>query len=460
MVKRQLRAKLYAPGTHLLSPDQRLWRERLKKAQKEVRGRRPLETLNFFMADMQSGIGPFLGVFLVAHGWATGMIGTVMTIGGVAGMLLMAPAGAFVDASKRKRLLIIVPGIATVLASGLILLSQNFWVVSASQVATAIAGAAIGPAMSGLTLGIFGQRGFNRQLGRNQAFNHAGNVVGAALSGYLGWKFGLPAVFWLSAVFGVVAVAAILWIPQDAIDDRVARGLAVKQDEDSQPSGFRVLFTCRALLILAICLLAFHLGNAAMISLYGLAVTQAKAADPAVAVALTMVVAQGVMIAASLLTMQYAEKRGYWILLLVSFLALPVRGVLAACFISQWGIYPVQILDGIGAGIQSVAVPGLVARILDGTGRVNVGQGSVMTAQALGASLSPALGGWMAQEFGYSPTFIALGSLALISIGLWLWSRTALHRSSESFAALEAEDQEATREKGPRRRVKASRATA
>jgi hypothetical protein len=47
----------------------------------------PLQSLNFFMADMQAGIGPFLGVFLLAHGWESGLIGTVMTIGGVAGMI-------------------------------------------------------------------------------------------------------------------------------------------------------------------------------------------------------------------------------------------------------------------------------------------------------------------------------------------------------------------------------------
>jgi len=407
----------------------------LKQTHNEVRGRRPLETLNFFMADMQAGIGPFLGVFLVAHGWATGMIGTVMTIGGIAGMLLTAPAGAFVDASKRKRLFIIVPGVATVLASGFILLSQNFWVVSLSQVSTAIAGAAIGPAMSGLTLGLVGQRGFNRQLGRNQAFNHAGNVVGAALSGYLGWKFGLPAVFWLAAAFGVISLVAILSIPADAIDDGVARGMAKSEKGDGQVSGYRVLVTCRPLMILAACLLFFHLGNAAMISLYGLAVASAKEANPAVAVALTMVVAQGVMIVTSLLAMRVAEQRGYWILLLVSFLALPVRGVLAASVISQWGIYPVQLLDGIGAGIQSVAIPGLVARILDGTGRVNAGQGSVMTAQAFGASLSPALGGWLAQELGYPPMFLILGSLATVSLILWVWHRGALEKSCKALSA-------------------------
>ena len=107
-------------------------------------------------------------------------------------------------------------------------------------------------------------------------------------------------------------------------------------------------------------------------------------------------------------------------MLLVSFVALPIRGVIAADLINRWGVYPVQALDGIGAGLQSVAVPGLVARILNGTGRVNVGQGAVMTVQGLGASLSPAIGGWIAQGIGYSPMFLILGGFALGSIALWV----------------------------------------
>jgi predicted MFS family arabinose efflux permease len=135
------------------------------------------------MADIQAGIGPFLGVFLLAHGWASGLIGTVMTIGGIAGMIMTTPAGALIDVTTNKRAYVIIPGICTVIASAIILVSQSFWVVAASQVATAIAGAAIVPAVTGITLGIVHQAGFNRQNGRNQAFNHAGNMVGAALSG-------------------------------------------------------------------------------------------------------------------------------------------------------------------------------------------------------------------------------------------------------------------------------------
>src|SRR5579864_6488237 len=103
------------------------------------RGRRALQTLNFFMADMQAGIGPFLGVFLLAHGWRSGWIGSVMTIGGVAGVAMAAPAGAWVDSSRHKRWLVVILGACTVLASAVILLSQSFWPIALSQVETAIA---------------------------------------------------------------------------------------------------------------------------------------------------------------------------------------------------------------------------------------------------------------------------------------------------------------------------------
>jgi MFS family permease len=395
------------------------------QSQGSGRGIWPLQSLNFFMADMQAGIGPFLGVFLLAHGWRSGPIGTVMTIGGVAGMLVTAPAGALVDGTTRKRSYVIVPGICTVLASMIILLSQSIWVVAASQVATAIAGAAIGPAVNGITLGMVRQAGFVRQNGHNQAFNHAGNMVGAGLSGLLGWKFGMPAVFGLAALFGVLSIASVLMIPRDAIDDKAARGMKEGGD-DAKASGFKVLAECKPLLILAAALACFHLGNGAMLPLYGMAVVAAKQGNPAGFVAMTIVVAQGVMIVASLISTRMISREGAWLVMLISFLALPIRGVLVAYLINAWGVYPVQMLDGVGAGLQSVAVPALVARILNGTGRINVGQGAVMTVQGLGASLSPAIGGWIAQEIGYSATFMILGSFALGSIALWIGFRSTM----------------------------------
>ena len=390
-----------------------------QSAQAPERARRALQALNFFMADFQAGLGPFLGVFLLAHGWQSGLIGTVMTIGGVVGMMMTIPAGALVDESHAKRALIVIAGIATIAASAIILLSQQFWAVAASQVSTAIAGAAIVPAVNGVTLGMVGQSGFNRQNGRNQAFNHAGNLAGAALSGYAGWKFGFAAVFAIAGLFALLSILCVHLIPAESIDNRVARGLKTSGN-NGQVSGFRTLIVCKPLLLLAAALAAFHLGNAAMLPLYGMAVVADTQSNGPGFVAITVIVAQATMIIASIVAMRMAETEGYWLVILVSFIALPVRGLLAGNLLVPWGVYPVQILDGVGAGLQSVAVPGLVARALNGTGRVNVGQGAVMTAQGLGAAPSSAIGGWIGQLFGYRTAFLVLGAFALVSVALWL----------------------------------------
>ena len=393
-----------------------------------------LEGLNFFMADVQAGIGPFFGVFLQAQGWHPESIGTVMTLGGIAGMLATSPAGALVDATHHKRGLIVTAGVMTTLASLVLWVSHDFWMVAASQILTAVTGAALGPAVAGVTLGIVRERGFDRQFARNQMANHAGNVVGAALSGWLGWRFGFGAVFALAGVFGAMTVLSTLLISRDSIDHDSARGLVASSSSSSSSehehaSGFRMLLACRPLLLLAAALAMFHLGNAAMLPLYGLAVVAAHQGDPSAFTAQTIVVAQLVMVAAAFFANRLIQRAGYWGVILITFLALPLRGLVAAIFITAWGVWPVQALDGIGAGLQSVAVPALVVRLLQGTGRVNVGQGVVMTVQGIGAALSPALGGVLAHRFGYSSAFLVLGAVSVGSLALWLYFASSLRHA-------------------------------
>src|ERR1700761_8262732 len=282
----------------------------------------PLLAVNFFMADMQSGIGPFVGVFLAQRGWDSGLIGTALTIGNIAGMLITTPIGGFIDTSNHKRAWVIIPGAAVVAGSSIILLWQNFWAVAASQVATAIAGSAIVPAVTGITLGIVGQKGFNRQNGKNQAFNHAGSMLGAAASGFLGWHFGLFSVFLLAAAFGAITIACVMLIPPGTIDHRTARGWK-EDDPDHRPHALTVLLKHKALLVLGLALAVFHLGNAAIVPLFGISAVSAKDANAPGLVATIIVIAQGTMVIASVVGMRIAEKRNYWLLILISFLVLP-----------------------------------------------------------------------------------------------------------------------------------------
>ena len=95
-----------------------------------------------------------------------------------------------------------------------------------------------------MALGSVRQAGFNRQNGHKQALNEAGNMVGAGLSGLLGWQFGFTAVFLLAALFGVLSIISALMIPTAAIDDDAARGLDKTKDDSGKVGGIAVLLEC------------------------------------------------------------------------------------------------------------------------------------------------------------------------------------------------------------------------
>ncbi|NQE49794.1 MFS transporter [Herbaspirillum rubrisubalbicans] len=381
-----------------------------------------LSRLNFFLADVRDGLGPFLGVFLMGHGWAADDIGYVMTLGGIAGMLATTPAGALTDAVRAKRLVVGLGSVLVVGGSLLLLVSPSFTITALSQVGTGIVGAVIGPAIAGLTLGIVGQQGLPAQLGRNEAWNHAGNVCSAALAGAIGYYWGLPAVFVLMALMAVASLLCLARIRPDDIDHDVARGLDPQRAADApQVSTWRVLAGSRPLLLLALAMMLFHLGNAAMLPLLSQSVVARGSADPALYTALTVIVAQLVMIPTALMAGRFAERNGYWLPITIALLALPVRGMVAGVWDSPWALLPVQVLDGVGAGLLGVALPGSVARILQGSGHINIGLGAVTTIQSIGAAMSPALAGVVAKHYGYGAAFSVLTGIAVMALLVWGW---------------------------------------
>ena len=380
-----------------------------------------LNALNFFMADVRDGLGPFLGVYLQSEKWSPAQIGLVMTIGGLVGVAATAPLGALVDRIRAKRAMIAVSAVATVLASIIIVFAPGFIVTAVSQSISGIAGAAIAPAIAGVTLGLVKQKGYAHQTGRNEAFNHAGNVVAAVLAGVSGYIFGIGAVFGVMAAMAAASLVATWFIDPKKIDHRAARGLSEKEGEAA--SGWSTLVRSKPLLVLAATLLLFHLGNGAMLPLLGQALVANGAGDPSAFTSATVVVAQLTMVPMAILAARFAESRGYWIVFVLALLALPIRGVIAAVVTGPLGLGPVQVLDGVGAGLLGVAVPGLVARILAGTGHVNAGLGAVMTMQGIGAALSPALGGYVAERLGYPAAFMGLGAVAVVALVLWIVTR-------------------------------------
>ena len=65
-----------------------------------ARGLPGLDWLNFFVANFQTGFGPFISVYLTSVGWTQGAIGAALSTGTIASMASQVPAGALVDAVR------------------------------------------------------------------------------------------------------------------------------------------------------------------------------------------------------------------------------------------------------------------------------------------------------------------------------------------------------------------------
>ncbi len=382
---------------------------------------RALDWLNFFLADVRDGLGPYLAIYLLAvHQWQPANIGLLMSLAGIVALLAQTPAGALIDRTPAKRAVLV---IAAVLVTGsclLLPLISSFGWVALTQTISALAGSVFAPAIAAISLGITGPRAFTRRVGRNETFNHAGNACSALLAGGLAYLFGPVVVFYLMAVMTVASIVAVARVPAAAIDHQLARGLAHGPSGDDHPAGFKLLLHNRTLLVFAVCCALFHLANAAMLPLVSQKLSQV---DLRLATPLTsacIVAAQLVMVPMALLVGAKAEHWGRKPFLLVGFLILPLRGALYVVSDNPFWLVGVQLLDGVGAGIFGALFPIVVKDLTDGTGRFNVSLGALAAVFGLGAALSPGIAGLVLQSAGYDAAFLTLAAIALAAFVLVL----------------------------------------
>lgn len=385
----------------------------------------PLDALNFFLADVRDGLGPYLAIYLLTvQKWDEASIGAVMSVAAIAGILAQTPAGALIDKTTAKRAAVIIAAIIVTIGSVLLPLYPGFLFVATTQALTGIAAAIFAPALAAITLGIVGPQAFARRIGRNEAFNHAGNAVAAALAGGLAYAFGPVVVFWLMAAMALASIAAMLAIPADAIDHEVARGLhdleQTKSRAADEPSGFRVLLTCRPLLVFAAATVLFHFSNAAMLPLVGQKLALVNSELGTTLMSACIVAAQLVMVPVAMLVGSKADIWGRKPIFACALAVLILRGALYPLSDNPYWLVGVQLLDGIGAGIYGALFPLVVADLTQGTGHFNVSQGAIATAAGLGGALSTFVAGVIIVTAGYSVAFLTLAGVAAFGLILFI----------------------------------------
>jgi predicted MFS family arabinose efflux permease len=377
-----------------------------------------LDWFVFCVADVQTGFGPFVAVYLTTQKWTQVDIGLILSVAGIVALIGQMPGGALVDAARSERFVAGLAIVAIAVSALTYAAFPIFPVVLAAATLHAAASCVLGPALAAISLGLVGHAAIAERFGRNARFASVGNGLTAALMGTFGHFFSPRIVFIITALLLVPALLALRKISAGEIDAVRAHGGTRQKAAETTRMHVHVpsILHKRPLLIFAGCVLLFHLANAAMLPLMGSALTMRSSEWATVLIAACIVVPQLVVAGISPWVGRHAASWGRRPLLLIGFAALPIRAVLFATVTDPHFIVLVQVLDGVTAAVFGVMVPLIIADLTRGTGRFNLAQGVVGTMTGIGAAASTSIGGYMTDHFGSQTAFLGLGGVAVVAL--------------------------------------------
>lgn len=378
-------------------------------------GSRALDLLNFFIADVQTGFGAFVAVYLTLHKWTQIEIGAALSAGTVFALITQIPAGALVDAVANKRLIVGI-GLSGVFVSAVLLaLRPAELPVYVAEVLHAGASSVITPAIAAISLHLVGTAGLGERLGRNARYASIGSGLTAAVMGASGGILSSHAVFWLTALLCLPALATL---------PAIGHGIHARHQTTARPlewPGLRRLLADRRLLVFGGAVIFFHLANAGMLPLAGAAVTMRAGARANLIIAACIMVPQAVVATTSPALGRAAAILGRRPILLFGWAAVPVQGLLLAALPGAWSIVAVQLVAGISAAVFGIMLPLIAADLTRGTSHFNLCMGLLGLGVTVGAALSTLLGGWLAQELSMTAAFLGLAATGLVGV-LLLWA--------------------------------------
>jgi len=380
-------------------------------------GQRALDLLNFFLADAQTGFGPFVSVYLTARKWTQIDIGFVLTLGTITSLVSQLPAGALIDAARSKRLVAGFALIALALSALLLALLPHELPVMVAQMLHGIASCILTPALAAISLRLVGHAALGERLGRNARFSSIGNGVAAAVMGAGGAWLAPRFVFLLTAGLCVPALIA-LW----SIDQGHAPTPRVAPRRGIDWTGLKRLVQDRRLAIFGLSVMLFHLSNAAMLPLAGSAVTMRAGHYASLIIAACIVAPQVIVAMFSPWAGRLASTAGRRRILLIGWGALLVRDVLFAVMPGAWPLVIPQAISGICGATLGVALPLIASDITMGTGHFNLCLATLSLPMYVGAALSMTLAGAVAASAGMPVAFLVLGAVGAVgALVVWLW---------------------------------------
>jgi MFS family permease len=373
---------------------------------------RGLDWLVFFVADIQTGFGPFVAVYLTTQKWNQIDIGLLLTTSSLVALFGQIPAGAVVDAAKSIRAVVAFSLIGICVSAFAFAAWPIFGPALATRVLHAMASCVLGLALVSLSLGLAGDDAMGERLGRNAAFAAAGTGIAAGVMGFCGYYLSPPAVFYLAGALTLPALFALSRIVSDDIGPASDASYGKPADLRALMSGVGALARNGAFLRLALCLALFQLANAGMLPLAASMVTLRSSQAATIMVAASIVVPQFVMTVLSQWVGRKARIWGRRPLLLMGFGALALRGLAFSLTGEPALLVAFQALDGVSAATLAVVTPLVIVDITREGGHFNLALGLAGSAVGVGAALSTTLTGYLSDHYG---SYAAFNMLTLLS---------------------------------------------
>jgi MFS family permease len=390
----------------LTSPDAALPVESLKA----------LDWLNFFLAALLIGFGPFVAVHLAENAWAPASIGAVLTISGIVGLTTQIPAGELLDMIASKRALVGVAAVAAALALTIFGLRSDFPSVAGAAVIQGGVGSVLGPSIAAVSLGLVGHDALAERLGRNQRFASIGGLSAAAMMGAIGYLLPTRDIFLVAAALAIPLLWTLLRI--NGADIHFGRSCGAPDHHETKPDRVSrgYLFKDVRFLIFMTCLLLFQLANASVLPQVSELLAHSEGRSSSLAVSALIVVPQLVVALLAPWAGRTAETWGRRPLLLLGLAAVPIRSGLFAFTTDPTLLLITQTLDGFSGATLGVLTALIVADLTKGTGRFNLAQGLVGTFSGVGASLSTVITGIVTQRFGYMAGLLSVTAVGLMAV--------------------------------------------
>ncbi len=386
---------------------------------------------------MRGGIGPYMVIYFSHIGFSASQIGSIIATLALSNAVAHIPAGQLVDKWERRRELMAIALFLIMSSILCIMYCHDFKMVLLIQVIVGLSSAFIPPTLGALSLGLVGHDGIASRLGRNDAFNHAGNVSIAIIVGISGLFIAVDNMLLLFMVLCLMGIIIVLAIRSKDINESWAKGISTDEAETKDAIGLKRLLTDRVLLVFLIAVLSFHLTNSALLPVVIQKIIKICPTVTAKTMPLwstsCILMAELVMIFSAVLAGRLATK-GRKNLFLACYLLVALRAIIFAVIMQPVLLVSAQLLDGLSAGINGVIGLTMLSDIVYGSGRFNLSQGLFNAFTAIGIAASNYLAGVLIDSLGFSSTCVIAASVTLISLVIFAkWVPETKDRKSNFY---------------------------